>query len=434
MSVSYNSNCQTPPKVAAERVEWRSPFLRYSWSLPRYSNRCQLSVQFYRQCAATHQLADIHHHAHISTVFQHFFRMLSLRLRPRKFPLNPQTRQPATKRPCSSPSMSLNELDRCLPTRTALAKDRQPHRPRSHPQVLDGPTYGPALANAASLQQLPTAAPSCRRSRTQLCMSGLRPRHSASTATARSYDARGALKPARTCLGSQTLRAGGLRILHRGKILHRQLRTNPWRLYALLQDHHRARTHRTNRVPKEVDKASIWDVGIYPKKEENLTPTCASAKWTRATIAKPVKAGRPRRRLMPCFLITRTLPAVRLLEEVVRTRADPRLKSAARKNARVKPRRLGPISLTHHSHRVGRRPSPAQWVYQTIGNLRMLRPRPTGPAEHRRDGMNSLGEVSIADKSEQMDRAQHLIASSHSPTRLALARRPTSPSRPVARR
>ena len=132
-------------------------------------------------------------------------------------------------------------------------------------------------------------APICRPSRTSF-LSGLRPTTSGIYANRSQYDAPGKLKPGKDLPWlTKRFEQAGYDVYTAGKLLHgsanKALGGTP--CFKTTQGPY---PPKKLIVPPEVAKPSIWDIGVFPEKEEDYTDL-RIAKWTAANITKPITAG-----------------------------------------------------------------------------------------------------------------------------------------------
>ena len=135
-------------------------------------------------------------------------------------------------------------------------------------------------------------APICRPSRASF-MSGLRPSTSGIYGNRSKYDAKG-LKPG-TDVPWMTKRfeQAGYHVYSAGKILHGS-NNAPLGGTPCFKTSQGPYPAKKLEVPAEVAKASVWDIGIFPEKEEDYTDL-RIAKWTANNISKPfAKGDKPR--------------------------------------------------------------------------------------------------------------------------------------------
>jgi len=296
----------------------------------------------------------------------------------------------------------LNDWIGCLSDKDALAEDGhltgQGHPQASTPHMDRLAKRGVLFSNAHC------QAPICRPSRTSF-MSGLRPTTSGIYGNRSKHDAKGPLKPGKDLPWlTKRFEQAGYDIYTAGKILHAS-QNKPLGGTPCFKTTQGPYPPNKLGVPKEVDKASIWDVGIYPEKEEDYTDL-RIAKWTAGNIAKPVKAG-GKRRFMALGFYNPHLPlfAPKKWYDAAPTKAEVLL-HAKREGDRDD---LSDIAK-RISSRVGHAQS-AQWCMQDIENLRMLTQAYLACTSAMDD---SLGEViDSLDKSDMAEHTWIVVMSDH---------------------
>ena len=132
-------------------------------------------------------------------------------------------------------------------------------------------------------------APICRPSRASF-MSGLRPTTSGVYANRPQYDAKGPLQPGKQVPWmTRRFEQAGYHVFTAGKILHGS-KNSPLGGTPCFKTGQGPYPPKKLKVPPEVAKPSIWDIGAYPDREEDYTDL-RIAKWTAGNIAKPCKQG-----------------------------------------------------------------------------------------------------------------------------------------------
>ena len=129
-------------------------------------------------------------------------------------------------------------------------------------------------------------APICRPSRTSF-MSGLRPTTSGVYANRPQYDAEGKLKPGRDVPWlTRRFEQAGYDVYTAGKILHSSA-NKPLGGTPCFNTGQGPYPPDKLSVPPDIAKPGIWDIGVYPEKEEDYTDL-RIARWTAEQIAKPL--------------------------------------------------------------------------------------------------------------------------------------------------
>lgn len=247
-------------------------------------------------------------------------------------------------------------------------------------------------------------APICRPSRTSF-LSGLRPTTSGIYGNRSQYDATGKLKPGKNVPWmTKRFEQAGYDIYTAGKILHGS-QNKPLGGTPCFKTNQGPYPAAKLEVPKEVTPNSIWDIGIYPEKEEDYTDL-RIAKWTANQIAKPFKKG-SKPRFMALGFYNPHLPLF----------APPKWYDAAPSKADVllHVTREGDMDdLSDIAKRISSRVSYAQcaqWAIEDEANLRTLTQAYLA-CTSAMDG--ALGEVIDAlDKSDQADNTWIVVFSDH---------------------
>lgn len=247
-------------------------------------------------------------------------------------------------------------------------------------------------------------APICRPSRTSF-MSGLRPTTSGIYGNRSKYDAKGKLKPGKDLPWlTQRFEQAGYDVFTAGKLLHGSA-NKPLGGTPCFKTNQGPYPPKKLIVPSEVAKPSIWDIGIFPEKEEDYTDL-RIAKWTAGNIAKPIKDGdKPRFHALGFYNPHLPLFAPRKWFESAPSKDEVLLHASQEGDMDD----LSPIAK-----RIASRVSfqqAADWARSTDGNLRTLTQAYLA-CTSAMDG--ALGEVIDAlDKSDQADNTWIVIFSDH---------------------
>lgn len=181
----------------------------------------------------------------------------------------------------------LNDWIGCLSDKDAPAKGGQ-LTGQGHPQAST-PHMDRLAKRGILFTNAHCQAPICRPSRTSL-MSGLRPTTSGIYANRPQYDAKGKLTPGKQVPWmTRRFEQAGYEVFTAGKILHGS-QNQPLGGTPCFKTGQGPYPPKKLRVPPEVAKPAIWDIGIYPETEERYTDL-RIAKWTAGNIAKPYKEG-----------------------------------------------------------------------------------------------------------------------------------------------
>lgn len=181
----------------------------------------------------------------------------------------------------------LNDWIGCLSDQDAAAKDGhltgQGHPQASTPNLDRLAERGVLFTNAHC------QAPICRPSRISF-MSGLRPTTTGIYGNRPQYDAKGKLTAGQEVPWmTKRFEDAGYEVFTAGKILHAS-QNKPLGGTPCFPTGQGPYPPAKLVVPKEVTPAAIWDIGIYPEKEEDYTDL-RIAKWTAENIAKPYAPG-----------------------------------------------------------------------------------------------------------------------------------------------
>jgi arylsulfatase A-like enzyme len=185
----------------------------------------------------------------------------------------------------------LNDWIGCLSDRDEPAKGGH-LTGRGHPQAST--PHLDRLANRGVLfTNAHCQAPICRPSRTSF-MSGLRPTTSGIYANRPQYDAKGRLQPGSDIPWmTKRFEQAGYDVYVAGKILHGS-KNKPLGGTPCFQTSQGPYPPTKLIVPPAVAKPSIWDIGVFPAKEDDYTDL-RIARWTAKQIRKPVeRSGQPR--------------------------------------------------------------------------------------------------------------------------------------------
>ncbi len=296
----------------------------------------------------------------------------------------------------------LNDWVGCLSDKDAPARDGH-LTGRGHPQAST-PHMDRLAKRGVLFTNAHCQAPICRPSRTSF-MSGLRPTTSGIYGNRPRHDAKGPLRPGKDAPWlTKRFEQAGYDVFTAGKILHG---SNNKRLGGTpcFKTNQGPYPPKKLKVPAEITKPSVWDIGAYPHKEEDYTDL-RIAKWTAGNIAKPMQANSKPRFMalgfynphLPLFAPQKWYDAAPTNEEVLlgATRSDDMDD-------------LSPIAK-----RIASRVSfkaPAEWILKDEARLRMLTQAYLACTSAMDD---ALGHVLDAlDKSSMSDNTWIVVMSDH---------------------
>ncbi|BCX47441.1 choline-sulfatase [Haloferula helveola] len=159
---------------------------------------------------------------------------------------------------------------------------------RGHPQAKT-PNLDRLAKRGVLFTNAHCQAPICRPSRTSF-MSGLRPSTTGIYGNRPQFDGKGSLQPGRQVPWmTKRFEAAGYEVYTAGKILHGSA-NKPLGGTPCFKTNQGPYPPAKLNVPKEITPAPIWDIGIYPEKEEDYTDL-RIAKWTGTVLSKPHADG-----------------------------------------------------------------------------------------------------------------------------------------------
>ena len=177
----------------------------------------------------------------------------------------------------------LNDWIGCLSDQDAPSKEGH-LTGRGHPQAST-PNMDRLAKRGVLFTNAHCQAPICRPSRTSF-MSGLRPTTSGIYGNRPQYDAKGKYTPGKDVPWlTKRFEQAGYDVFTAGKILHGS-QNKPLGGTPCFRTTQGPYPPAKLNVPKEITPAAIWDIGIYPEKEEDYTDL-RIAKWTAGNISKP---------------------------------------------------------------------------------------------------------------------------------------------------
>ncbi|MFK7851351.1 MAG: sulfatase [Akkermansiaceae bacterium] len=186
----------------------------------------------------------------------------------------------------------LNDWIGCLSDRSELGQGNGRVTGEGHPQART-PNMDRLAQRGILFTNAHCQAPICRPSRTSF-MSGLRPTTSGIYGNRSQHDAKGSLQPGKQVPWmTRRFEDAGYDVFTAGKILHAS-RNKPLGGKPCFKTGQGPYPPNKIDVPKEITPSRIWDIGIYPAKEEDYTDL-RIAKWTASQIKKPLnEADKPR--------------------------------------------------------------------------------------------------------------------------------------------
>lgn len=216
----------------------------------------------------------------------------------------------------------LNDWIGCLSDPAAAGGDNERVVGEGHPQAHT-PNMDRLARRGVLFSNAHCQAPICRPSRTSL-FSGLRPTTSGIYGNRGKYDAEGRLQPGQQVPWiTRRFEAVGYEVFTAGKLLHGS-RNKPLGGTPCFRTTQGPYPPEKLNVPESITPNSIWDIGIYPEKEEDYTDL-RIANWTASKIRKPHGPNDPPRLLalgfynphLPLFAPQKWFDAAPRQEDVV---------------------------------------------------------------------------------------------------------------------